>query len=294
MNPFDWRGPAFLAFYAVLAVVVLALMERARRRAEGGRRSQVELDPFQVAFLRGGTEETIRTAVISLVDRGLLRMEGALVVTDRERSDQARRPLERTILEALIEPTVAYGLMGNRAVVAEAESIGQTVAELGLIPDTRQREYRRRILGMALATLWLTAGVKITIALSRHRHNVLFLMGMLALATGVAFWMTMRRRTADGDAQLAQIRKRYAGLRDRIATIAPGGQTSEVAFAAAAFGAAAIAPLAHVPVEALFPRAVKQSAAVGSGCGSSCTGGGGGCGGSCGGGCGGGCGGCGS
>lgn len=36
MNPFDWRGPEFLLFYAVLVIATLIVLRIARRAAEAG------------------------------------------------------------------------------------------------------------------------------------------------------------------------------------------------------------------------------------------------------------------
>ena len=75
MNPFDLYGPQFLAFYAALTVATMIVVVVLRRRRELARWSSVELtDPYLIAYLRGGKNEVIRTAIISLVDRGLLEV----------------------------------------------------------------------------------------------------------------------------------------------------------------------------------------------------------------------------
>ena len=76
MNPFDWTGPWFLLFYLVLGVfsywfVYFYVTYRERQQPIPKLKMS---DPFQIAFLRGGENEAIRIASISLIDRGLLRI----------------------------------------------------------------------------------------------------------------------------------------------------------------------------------------------------------------------------
>ena len=76
-NPFDLRGPQFLLFYACLGVAITALAwwtRRARERADIP--SRPLSDYLEIAFLRGGTTEAIRVAVITLLDRGVLAISG--------------------------------------------------------------------------------------------------------------------------------------------------------------------------------------------------------------------------
>ena len=76
MNPFDWTGPWFLLFYLVLGVfsywfVYFYVTYRERQQPVPKLKMS---DPFQIAFLRGGENEAIRIASLSLIDRGLLRI----------------------------------------------------------------------------------------------------------------------------------------------------------------------------------------------------------------------------
>jgi hypothetical protein len=68
MNPFDLSGPSFLAFYVVLAVIVIIALKLAIDEAEGGAPPALPLsDPYHIAWLRGRTPEAARIAVLSLI-----------------------------------------------------------------------------------------------------------------------------------------------------------------------------------------------------------------------------------
>src|SRR5262245_20730923 len=100
MNPFDLRGPEFLAFYFFFSLVVIIAIAILRRIAESGDAPQIVLgDPYLIAYLRGGENEAMRVAVISLFDRGLLvRNEKRIRRADHVTSGMAQRPIEYEML----------------------------------------------------------------------------------------------------------------------------------------------------------------------------------------------------
>ena len=77
MNPFDLRGPDFLAFYLVFGLAMLAVLWLLRRAGEADTTSHVMLDDYvEIAYLRGGPQEAMRVATLNLVNRGLLEVHG--------------------------------------------------------------------------------------------------------------------------------------------------------------------------------------------------------------------------
>src|SRR5689334_16356723 len=84
-NPIaDLPGPAFLALYGAAIAAAIAGVVAAIRRADPTSAFDppevpAHPDPYEVAYLRGGANEVIRTAVFSLVQQGSLEVveEGA-------------------------------------------------------------------------------------------------------------------------------------------------------------------------------------------------------------------------
>jgi uncharacterized protein (TIGR04222 family) len=83
-----------------VGVIVLIALHVARALAESGPAPKLDVsDPYAVAFLRGGLPEALRVTVLSLIDRGLLKLHEP----DRLRSAPdgegvVRRPIERAVL----------------------------------------------------------------------------------------------------------------------------------------------------------------------------------------------------
>jgi Protein of unknown function (DUF692) len=83
MNPFDLSGQSFLIFYIGVALIVIITLKLVIDEAEGGVPRALPLsDPYQIAWLRGGTPEAARIAVLSLTDRGLLAVSGVGLLLD--------------------------------------------------------------------------------------------------------------------------------------------------------------------------------------------------------------------
>jgi uncharacterized protein (TIGR04222 family) len=295
VNPFDWHGPEFLLFYVAFALVVLFVAGRLRRLLENGPVPRLTaVDPYVIAHLRAGPAEAIRTAVLSLVDRGLLKVEGTTVVAPDQRAP-VKRALERAILAVCASPQEAPSLFAVPRVTEACQPLTAELRALKLLPTADQ--VRRRVL-MAVAVLSLLGGTalaKVQIALGRGRHNVAFLI-LLALAASITTIIIFaRRRTSLGDRVVGDLKELFAGLRGRAQELPTGGATNEMAMLMGVFGIAALVGDPYVRAASLFPKAAADGESGGGGGGTSCgsassCGGGGGCGG---GGCGGGCGGCG-
>jgi uncharacterized protein (TIGR04222 family) len=286
MSPFDLRGPEFLVFYVVLGALVLLGLFMLRQRAEPCDAVHTNLsDPYLISYLRGGNNELLRVATISLIHRGLLKVSTTkLSVTAPNVASGVRTPLERELLSHFTEAKEASSAFSHTAFSATGEQYDEDLKRLGLLPDDSIRMDRSLRLGLALAVLWGIALAKIAIGVSRGHTNIQFLI-MLSIVFGFfAYRMTNPRLTRRGDAMLADLRLLFSSLKSRAGAASENWGTNELTLLAAVFGIAAIPTSVSPYARTLYPAAASSSS--GSSCGSSC-GGGGGCGG-------GGCGGCGS
>jgi uncharacterized protein (TIGR04222 family) len=293
MNPFNLPGPQFLVFYMGLGLLALAALALSRQLFEAGEGTRVSLsDPYLIAYLRGGRNEALRVATVSLVDRGLLSVDGnSLKATDPAAARLVRRPIEKAMLARFELAAAADSVFTDPQLEESTDELRRGLERAGLIPDAATRRARQGRAVLAIGLLGSVAVVKLFVALARGRHNVGFLIGLAVLFAVAAWAVAHRPRTARGDALLADLRTLFGGLKERAATLRSGGATAEAVLLAAVFGLGALPSLEYAYARALYPRmASGGSASCGSSCGSSCSSGSS-CGSSCGGG--GGCGGCG-
>jgi uncharacterized protein (TIGR04222 family) len=295
VNPFDLRGPLFLMFYWAVAVLLLALARLGRRRLESGPVPRLNaVDPYTVAVLRSGPGEAIRLAALSLIDRGLLNVTEPIAVTSVEGAeDKVKRTLEREILRAARSPIPAHSLPGRHALRACCDPMEEELRARSLLASGNQIGVRV-LLGVAvLAILWVVAGVKVSLALERGRSNVqLLVLSAMVAPVLCLLIVVLGRRTEIGDRLLADLRVLFRGLRQRAASIAPGGATNEAALIAAVFGLPAATVGAWGAAGTFFAAPSSSSSSSCGSSSSSCSSSS--CGSSCGGGGSSGCGGCGS
>lgn len=296
MNPFDLPGPPFLLFYAVLAIAVNVLFHRWRKGRESAGTVPDLSDPYEISYLRGGQEEALRVATISLIDRGLLKQSGSgkAVAADAASVGKVRRPIERAILEALATPASPVDLLGSAKLAQTAgacDPIKWELEQSGLLTTSRTIAARAVPFLLGLVFLVGVSGTKLMVALARGKHNVEFLIFLTIASVIVLTVQFLARRTTLGDAAIARAKDRFSALKDRALSLSPGGQTNEAALLSAVFGLAVLPAMSFPFVREVFPKVSASANGGASGCGGSgCGGGGGGDGG--GGGCGG-CGGCG-
>ena len=313
MNPLDLRGPEFLVFYLLFSVGVIGCVILLRRRDEGRESGKPPLDdPYLVAYLRGGGGEAVRVAALSLLDRGLLtikssgsssRFSGAenrLELTDSRAIESVKRPIEKRILEAFKTPVPISTTLELLESSAPCLNYARNLEELGLLPGDDTRERRRMRKQIAISLLLGVAFLKILIAISRGRTNILFLIVLAIVAAYITAHISNPFRTTRGEKFLEDVKSLFASIRLRADSLRPGGATSDLAWLASAYGLTAVPTLIFPHVSAFFPRKpLPNWGSTGSGdssgffssCGSASCGGGGCGGGGCGGG---GCGGCGS
>jgi uncharacterized protein (TIGR04222 family) len=289
-NPFEWRGPEFLVFYVTLGLIVIVAVALLRRRSEPVVATQAPLtDYLKIAYLRGGPDEALRVATISLLDRGLVEaVDEHHVKISTAKMPAGLQRTEQRVLEACKDSTRASAIVDDTSLrITVTTECQDHLVRAGLLPDDNVKADRQWLLVASVAFLGLVALIKIVIALDRGRTNIGFLLAAVPLFGYVLYRIAHPFRTLAGEAMLADLRQLFAALADRTRSIGTPSEAQELALAAAVFGIGAL-PGRGFTWEKLFRR--PQSASSSS-CGSSCGSSGGS---SCGGGCGGGCGGCGS
>jgi uncharacterized protein (TIGR04222 family) len=305
-NPLiNLRGPEFLIAFAIISGgCVLCAYWRSRKAdpTHAMRPPPIPetVDPFDVAFLRGGYPDLVRLTILDLVGRGYLQAD-----SKSERIIGAPKP-----------PNQKY-LSGTQSVVYEWMKPGRYVAQImsELLPsiETKNLEVARKnrleaqqwfttqdqrlkgfvvtipfVLLIALLAYW-----KIIVAFSRGRSNVfiLIILTMFAIAAVVSIGR-LGRRSALGNAFMERLGVAFSRLRDRAGSLVSTNQHDHVLLVAATFGLGVLEGTGYEFMPRMFKKAASQqesgsgstSSGCGSSCGSSCGGG------SCGGG---GCGGCG-
>jgi uncharacterized protein (TIGR04222 family) len=202
MNPFDLSGPQFLVFYVGIALIVVIVVKLAIDMGEGGAPPALPLgDPYQIAWLRGGTPEVARIAVLSLIDRGLLVVDlDDLVIPNPVRSF-VLQPIENAILARCAgSRTAATDVLNDPAVQQACASYQAQLEQMQLTPDAGLQARRFNWFAFGAVILLGVALIKIAVAIDRARYNITFLVILTAIVLWPAWRLVSRRRTSLGDA----------------------------------------------------------------------------------------------
>ena len=294
----NMRGPSVLVFYPICAGVILAAAYFfiAMQDTTGGRPPpaiQGAIDPYELAYLRGGINEIIRTAVYSLRQQGLIEIVEQTRIRATGFSAGELTAIERAVLEALAPaPKIAMLFADNHLRETLERLCGGYERRLSAQQLLRPPEMLRaaRVARIVAGGLVIAlAAYKLAAAAMHGRSNV----GFLCIEAAVAFiamiwisrWTSAGNSSKRGKAFLAQVQQAYSGHLGAVS-----GAATESAPAGAVIGGSALLMvglfgfgiLKDTP-DAAFAKTFAQSSGSGDG-GGSCGGGdGGGGGGGCGG-----------
>ena len=205
MNPFDWQGPAFLAFYLILTLAVLAGIYCLRAARElAAAKGRMPVDPYEIAYLRAGPAGAISVAMVSLLERGhLTTNEGMLIGVAAK---ETRLPkLERAIVDYFQAQGWPKQAVADGALRSATGEQAQSLAGKGLLPDLH---HRAKLTWTALGVLTGVAVVKLMLAWSRGRQNVGFLILLWLVAMVVTVVLMF------GSQQTAGAKDRLTALRE--------------------------------------------------------------------------------
>ena len=180
-------------------------------------------------------------AVVSLIERGLLETDGDMVVlADRDAAAKVRHNLDKTVLMVLAADGDARKLQSHSLAQREADLYGPPLQRLGLLPDQDCRRASQVLAFASVLFLWVVAGTKIFVALSRGHANLAFLVILSIITPLVLIAVTHPRLTGLGQRTCRCLRNLFAGLRGRSKTLQLSKTTSELTFLAAVFGMVAL------------------------------------------------------
>jgi uncharacterized protein (TIGR04222 family) len=292
-------GPVFLVVYALVAVAIVVLA-RARIAAADPSAARtmmpapvdVERDPSEIAYLRGGGNELLRFTIFDLIRRGDLALADTsdkkrdkLIVATGHAEDAPLTSLQREVLAFFITPHSSKEIFASdlpdAAATFGAAQYEPRLQREGMFPSPGVDAARKAARMFGYLVLLSLGAYRIAYALVMH-HSFGFLVVEVLIAVVLLTITTHASRLSDyGRSYLKRL---ATAVRPRqVAPIAAGLGMLPIAVAATGF--AALAGTEYAPLNTVFRQAATSDS---GGCGSSCSsgssdGGGGGCGGGCGG-----------
>ncbi|TDC69024.1 TIGR04222 domain-containing membrane protein, partial [Micromonospora sp. KC606] len=272
-------GPVFLGVYLVAALVAVAgaLVHRSRVLAGQGAAGAGRLDPQQVAYLNGGDQLAVWSALGGLRGSGAVGVRPDRRLTTGAPLRAGATPLDQAVHHAARRHLYARELVRDGWVVRALTDLREGLERQGLVLSDAQRSAARGG-SLVLFGLLVLGALRAGTGLAHDRPVGFLLLALVALTVTAILLSRVPRRTRAANAALRELRRRHAHLAPAsapaYATYGPAGAAMGVAL----FGTVSLWGLD--PGFAEQAEIQRQASGVGdasgSGGGSSCGGGGGG------------------
>jgi uncharacterized protein (TIGR04222 family) len=289
LNPLDLPGPAFLAFYVFSLIaahfVGKALIQWCRSRHADSARLPDNLQPAEAAFLAGGVERAVDTALVRLLHDDLIAVKpgGGGFEPKGDKPDMLQlSDLQRDVYREISRKNGSVDAL-HRLKSAFLTRTEVRLASDGMLlaRDSAEATCLRGAQALPFAAVIALGAVKIFVGIARHRPVTFLIVFVLVslVFLGIKLFK-LPLRSARGEAALGSLKRRNAALETTVRRRSRELDDATLFFAIALFGPQVLASSELAWMHEGFVN--RQSGSSDSG-GGSCGGGGGG----------GGCGGCG-
>ncbi|MBE9127118.1 TIGR04222 domain-containing membrane protein, partial [Coleofasciculus sp. LEGE 07081] len=221
-NPLNFTGSEFLRFYLLVAsavfLVAYCLRWYLRQPAANFSSSTVSLDTYETAYLVGGKNKVIETAIASLVQRGHLKPQP----TTRSLILEKPLPADSHPLERAIAKVIKTDGRIERVKASVSTTINQIcdrqicdrLQHLHLLVSKNQAKVAQQLPAMAVFAVLLLGISKIGVGISRGKPvGFLFMLCLFTAIVGLGFLYIPVFRSRYGDRVLADIQNRHAHLK---------------------------------------------------------------------------------
>ena len=314
-------GPYFLVFFGFVITFTLIILGINKTRLDqtdnlGLPPIPSEIDPYEIAYLRGGTNEVARAVIFSLMQKGYLEIgkdgsDAYLSRTKNQPGSSRLMPIEQVSLDWIRNRQETKHIFESNGLTKQLEAYGETYkARLEQQQMLASNEMRSQMLRRSLIAVALIGGLgvyKIIAAVAHGSFNFAGIIIMSIIGIIIAGVIAnLPRVTKLGKAHLERLQLAFENLkleaqkgyvRAGMPQTAPQTTFAGVdplLLSVGVFGGGILVGTIFDDYNQMFQKAQNQTAnssSCGSSCGSCSSSDGGGS--SCGSGCGGGCGGCG-
>ncbi|SCE92570.1 TIGR04222 domain-containing protein [Micromonospora viridifaciens] len=267
-------GPTFLAIYLTAAAVILLVCGVHRYLVLRGRTPKEPLDAESAAYLSGGAQLAIWTALAAMRRAGVVgvRARGRLAATGY--TSTGMTSLQRALHRAAARGARTGDLRGDQRVADALAGLRDSLEQRGLLVGRGERQFARAGV-LALSVLLVVGLVRIVAGLSAGRPTGYLILTVLALVLLLIALWRLPNRTRAGRVALRGLRAKHQYLSPAARPAYTTYGSAEAAMGVALFGTASLWAL-----DAEFAQQAQAkyqaAASSGSSSGYSCSSGGGG------------------
>lgn len=321
-------GPYFLILYGFVIFFILVILGIIKTGSDDTDELSLppipsQIDPYEIAYLRGGTNEVVRSVVFSLMQKNLIELKNEGKTTEirqtgNKTSVSSLNQIEQLALGWFYTPRDSAEVFKSGGLIQQIESYGKTyqarLEQQQMLTDDETLSKFAPLKWTAYLIIFGLGAYKAAAAVAHGYYNIIFLIifGIVGLLIARSI-SKFPRVTKLGKAYMERLQLAFDNLKyeaqkpyipsnePRVVPQATFAGVDPLLLSVGVFGSAILAGTVFDSYNQAFQRAQQQNAvnssSCSSGCGSSCSSGssggsscssGDGGGSSCGGGCGGG------
>jgi uncharacterized protein (TIGR04222 family) len=236
----DMYGPYFLLFYAMAIGALILACYKSVRSVDRTRDMEppeipAKIDPYEIAYLRGGEKEVTRVAIASLIQRGLLQITKSrdwsstaaaiLKEIDRGRKPEPGElsPIEACIMKwsgfpatdrQIYEPSGIPALLKGKCAHYQ-----DNLADKELLAPPEMKQLGAWLWWVGSALILGLGGYKLAVALAKGDSNVVVFLCIMAVFGVIALapaCLSYPRSSHRGNAYLEQLELDYGRLKSKV------------------------------------------------------------------------------
>ena len=207
--PFYLNGEDFLYFYTFFGFISLILYHILRFLYESGRVNKLQLDdPYLIAYLRGGKNETLRILTISLVEKNILVYKNdELEVKKNSSNTEDLSTFERDVVNYFLYSKKANSIFTESSFEKHFEYYRHFLEINHLLPDNTIFYYRRISFLFLFGGIIILGALRIYFSIINSHYNLIYLLIIMGSLIFFFIKYSFPRLTIKGKKFLTNLQK---------------------------------------------------------------------------------------
>ncbi len=283
-------GPLFLVLYALVIIATIIFLKIISRFVDNTDKlpSPIipnEVDPFEIAYLRGKEEEMARSVIFSLIQKKQIEIsedQSTIKRINAEAGANRITKIEQITISWLGNQRSTKEVFGKSGLVKQLESYGmaykQKLEQQEMLVSSATKWKFTILKWIGIFAIWGIGFYKILAALINGKYNVALILVFGLTGFIVILFLSMPRISKLGSDYLERLQLTFSNLRSTVQNLSSENAAQNTTLAGVdpfllsvgVFGGGILAGTMYDSYNQAFAKSAQQNAGTFSSCGSDC------------------------